>query len=115
MYSMAFKKNSKRTVAWSLLFILLSSLFIKAVHSHPFDKRTCIVASYSKSQIVDNENDCPICQFVFSIAEEPHLFHLFFMAVLLGIQSVLYVALYSRKNNSLHYLRAPPVTLSVLL
>ncbi len=107
-------KNSKRAVALGLLFIILSTMMIKAVHYHHHSLEQGVVAASTTGYHqynVSNDDYCPICQYVFSPTEAPITYHFFFIATLLALQCVIVLLSRTRVANICHHLRAPPVCL----
>ena len=107
------RNSRKRVIALWLLFTICSSLMIKAVHYHPFEtKANAICYSLDSHQtVIGNEDFCPICQYLFSPIEVPVVFHLTFIASLLGIAVVAVLALRCQSILRYFHLRAPPVVL----
>lgn len=107
-------QHSKKAVALGLLFIILSSMMIKAVHYHHSFEKTVVATSTTgyHQYYISNDDYCPICQYVFSPTEAPIIYHFFFIATLLGLQCAIVLLSRTRAVSICHHLRAPPVCLT---
>ena len=99
-----------RSIAWGFLLVVFSSMMLKAVHHHTYERGMATPAITSQARtIVSSYDDCPVCHFIFSPFEDAKVIQPFFIAVFLGLQYCIFLYRKFQSQVLFHYLRAPPV------